>query len=239
MVWICLWWQHSLFGIWCPFSVDMLQSIWKLSPFANGVMTFSQFANGLTFQAVCKRPSPFETRLDAKDHFRLCIDLTSISLVRTMYRPYMRSKSLEAAGRSDPAPHSSPSECSANWATQAMISSVKKHFILLHFVFHAQFINEWTLTIVRYLADMASVKACQLKPIPGNPSILFQWKHTRAVLVSSTSLKMLNWVRTARRNLGLNTCVDVTLPIYPFNVTVYVSGQFRRCNFVSTPSNYK
>ena len=74
---------------------------------------------------------------------------------------------------------------------------------------------------------MASVKTCQLKPIPGNPSILFQWKYTRAVLASNTSLKIHGSVRTALRNLCV-TCVDVTSPIYPFNVTVYVSGQFRR-----------
>ena len=72
----------------------MLQSVWKLSPFANGVtfqrQTGSQTANGLTFQVACKRPRPFVTRLDAKDRFRLCVDLTSLSIVRTMYRPYMR-----------------------------------------------------------------------------------------------------------------------------------------------------
>ena len=99
------------------------------------------------------------------------------------------------------------------------------------FFFQAQFIDEWRLTIVRYLADMASVKACQLKPIPSNPSIIFQWKHTRAVLVSNTSLKMHGWVRTARRNLGLNTCVDVTSIIYPFNVRDGSGGAFRRAKF--------
>ena len=67
----------------------MLQSIWKLSLFANGVPRFSPFANGLTFQAVCKRPSPFVTRLDARDRFRLCADLTSLSIVQTVYRPHM------------------------------------------------------------------------------------------------------------------------------------------------------
>ena len=47
------------------------------------------FAKGLTFQAVCKRHRPFVTRLNAKDRFRLCVDLTSLSIVRTMYRPYI------------------------------------------------------------------------------------------------------------------------------------------------------
>ena len=75
--------------------IYMLRSIWKLSPFANVVTGFKPFAKGLTFQSVCKRPRPFVTRLDAKDCFRFCVDLTSLSIVRTMYRPYMRN-SLEA-----------------------------------------------------------------------------------------------------------------------------------------------
>ena len=56
----------------------MLQSIRKLSPFANGVTGFRPFANGLTFQAVCKRPRPFVARLDTYDCFRFCVDLTSL-----------------------------------------------------------------------------------------------------------------------------------------------------------------
>ena len=64
----------------------MLQSTWKLSPFANGVTGFRPFANGLTFQAVCKRV----TRLDAKDRFLLCVDLSRLIILRTMYRPYKR-----------------------------------------------------------------------------------------------------------------------------------------------------
>ena len=59
----------------------MLQSIWKLSPFANGVTGYRPFASRATFQAVCKRHRPFVTRLDAKDRFRLRVDLTSLSIV--------------------------------------------------------------------------------------------------------------------------------------------------------------
>ena len=36
---------------------------------------------------------PFETRLDAKERFRLCVNLTNLSIVRTMYRPYMHKSS--------------------------------------------------------------------------------------------------------------------------------------------------
>ena len=42
-------------------------------------------------QAVSERPRPFVTRLYyAKDRFHLGAELTSLSIVRTMYRPYMR-----------------------------------------------------------------------------------------------------------------------------------------------------
>ena len=67
----------------------MLQFICKLSPFAKDMTGFIPFANGLTFQAVCKRPAPFVTRLGAKDRFRLCVDLASLSTSRTICRPCM------------------------------------------------------------------------------------------------------------------------------------------------------
>ena len=67
----------------------LLQSICKLSPLTNGVTGSKPFANGLIFQTVSKRSRPLVTRLDAKDRFRLCVDLTSLSIVRTVYKPYM------------------------------------------------------------------------------------------------------------------------------------------------------
>ena len=55
----------------------VLQSVWKLSPFANGVTGFRPFANGLTFQAAYKQSKPFVIRLDGRDRFRLCVNLES------------------------------------------------------------------------------------------------------------------------------------------------------------------